>query len=170
MSKRREEYVDVHGVIDAVEEAAKKALAKCAVTVESAAKQSMKSGGGALHEPSSPPTAPNVQTGILRASITYAIDRTRRGFVALVGVPVTAFYGKIHEYGGSFNVKQHMRRKSRGDSAMISVSAHTREVPERPFMRPALVKSVRDFPKMFKDMNLAQTASGRKLNSRKGEK
>lgn len=172
MTKPRRPRIDfdVRGVLDAIDQASVDALTKCALAVESEAKRSMRGGGGNLHEPSTPPAPPHVQTGTLRASITYAIERTARGFTALVGVPKTVWYGKIHEYGGMFAVKQHQRRKRKDLQEMITVSAHSRDVPERPFMRPALEMARAKFAGMFKNLKLAQTAAGRKLNRQKGRR
>ena len=95
---------------------------KCAVIVEGEAKRSMRTGGGRRHRPSKRGTPPNVQTGALRSSIQSAKYETAG---AIVGP--TLFYGGIHEKGG-------------------------RHHPKRPFMRPALMRSVRQFPKQFEGL------------------
>lgn len=95
-----------------------KALARAAVTVERAAKRGMSSGGGrsyrrgsVVHVASAPGTAPAVDTGRLRSSITHEIGRDPRGLVARVGTNVR--YAVYLELG-------------------------TRKMRPRPFLRPAL--------------------------------
>lgn len=69
------------------------ALPKFAAAVERSAKTSMKSGGGRAGIPSPPGTPPHVQTGALRASISFARDD-----VSYVVGP-TERYGRKHEFG-----------------------------------------------------------------------
>ena len=111
---------------------------RCALLVERAAKISMRKGGRSRvglksGKASTPPDPPNVQTGNLRNSITFAIIPIRRGITqgvsAIVGPTRTAWYGKIHEYGGEFG---------------------GRNYPARPFMRPALARVQSEFANEFR--------------------
>jgi len=96
-------------------------LVRCGALVERAAKESMQ-GGGTAGAPSPPGTPPNVQTGVLRASIAHAATG-----VGTVVVGPTEWTGKVHEFGG-------------------------RNHPERPFMRPALKDCVTRFPGEFRGL------------------
>ncbi len=80
-------------VVDAVEHEAPSRLRRCAMMVESAAKRSMRSGGGKAEKPSPPGEPPHVQTGTLRSSISHAVS----GLTAVAGP--TEKYGKYHEFG-----------------------------------------------------------------------
>ena len=124
--------------IQAVMEAIDRPLSHIAAEVEGAAKRSM-AGGGSEHMPSEPGTPPNVQTGNLRAQITHA--RTERGSY-IVGPTSMAPYGRTHEYG-------------------------VYPYPDRPFMRPALEMTVQRVMNRFRNLNLANTPTGRRLNSRR---
>jgi phage gpG-like protein len=79
------------------------------------------------------------RTGTLRRSINQRVmveDAIVRG---IVGVDVTAPYGKTHEYGfhGRVMVRAHLRKAK---ETFTVVRAHERNVnlPARPFMRPTL--------------------------------
>jgi hypothetical protein len=93
------------------------------------AKISMKCGGRIKGRktgvPSTSPNPPHVQTGTLRASIQT--EMTSSGS-ALVGPTALASYGAVHEFSKKF---------------------------PRPFMRPALFKSVRQFPKEFANLPIS---------------
>lgn len=84
-------------------------LDRLAMEVEREAKLSMRKGGGKAHVPSAPGTPPNVQTGNLRSSISWA----RMGASWVIGPTTQGYYGRYHEHG-------------------------SRRHPRRPFMRPAL--------------------------------
>jgi HK97 gp10 family phage protein len=95
-----------------------KTLARRAIVVEGTAKRSMSSGGGrsyrrggVTHVASAPGTAPAVDTGRLRASITHELGRDSRGLYARIGTNVR--YAVYLELG-------------------------TRRMRPRPFLRPAL--------------------------------
>jgi hypothetical protein len=76
--------------------ASDKKLARIAAAIERAAKVSMKEGGGKARIPSPPGTPPNVQTGTLRSSITFARSGRQRW---IVGPTFVAKYGEKHEFG-----------------------------------------------------------------------
>jgi len=132
-------------VMRAVQHASVDPLVKCGAIVEAKAKQSMRHGGGQDREPSSPPEPPNVQTGNLRSKIHHGYDRLRD--VVVVGPLLSAAYGRIHEFGLRFG---------------------GRSYPIRAFMRPALERARRDFPKYFKAIKLRRTPEGRILANKRG--
>ena len=130
----------------AIQEKTDKALLKCGALVEREAKKSMRKGGrrkgprgGKVREPSAPGTPPNVQTGNLRRSITYARIAKNR---VLIGPTPMAWYGKLHELGGQFG---------------------RRYFPQRAFMIPALERARERFASIFMSEKLADTEMGRKL-------
>lgn len=91
-------------VVDAVEHEAPSRLRRCAMLVESAAKRSMRSGGGEAEKPSPPGEPPHVQTGTLRSSISHAVI----GLRAVVGP--TEKYGKYHEFGSRMHPQRPFMR------------------------------------------------------------
>ncbi len=122
-------WMNTKAVKAAVKKASIEPLRKAALLVEREAKQSMKKGGrttgvrgGKVKAPSEPGTPPHVQTGNLRASIKVA--PTNRG-TFLVGPTKQAWYGRLHEFGSKIH-------------------------EQRAFMRPALLKIMKAFPKLFK--------------------
>jgi hypothetical protein len=124
------------------------ALGKCAALVQSEAVRGMRAGGrsvgvrgGKVQTPSASGTPPNVQTGNLRGSISFAVIANE--FRAIVGSQPSAWYGRVHEHGDSTH-------------------------PQRPFMRPALQNASTRYKQFFKQLQLARTQTGRWLNSRKG--
>lgn len=131
-----------------VEEATLQRYMKAGLLVEREAKRSMRKGGGKGHEPSEPGQPPHVQSGTLRGSITTARDEKRNSVV--VGPTEIAWYGRLHEYGGTFTGRK-----------------RTVTFPERPFMRPALQKAMSQFPDLMKDLPLSTTPTGQKLNMEK---
>ena len=92
--------------------------------------------------PSKPGTPPHSQTGTLKKSIIAEEDRNTGN--VQVGPSGPGWYGRLHEFG---------------------LGKH----PERPFMVPALEKERRRLPEGFKDMKIARTKAGRKMNRRTGK-
>lgn len=86
------------------------------------------------------------RTGTLRRSITARVEAEGDVITGIVGVGSKAWYGKLHEYGGTFQVPTHARlltRRQRGkrkkqESGSTSVRAHTVYFKERSFMRSTL--------------------------------
>lgn len=165
MAKRYGSWLDKAAVMRAVEDAGKMSLVKCAAEVEREAKMSMKKGGKMIvggggrnakgqfkkqikrHIPSEPGTPPHRDKGNLVGSIRYA--QTETGSY-VIGPTMTAFYGRVHEFGARIKMK----------NGRIIV------MPKRPFMRPALMNTKNRFPDFFKNLPLANTPDGRNLNSR----
>ena len=85
-------------------------LDKAALLVEREAKILLSTGGGRSKTPSNPPSPPNLQTGNLRAAISWEPVKLRFGRKSrIVGPKVSAFYGKLHEFGlGRFPKREFM--------------------------------------------------------------
>ena len=91
-------------VANAVTEASGKPLERCAELVRNLAVESLGVGGrsigpdgGKIYTPAPVGSPPHVQTGVLRSSISWAIDKTTNS--AIVGTTTVAYYGKYHEHG-----------------------------------------------------------------------
>ena len=134
-------------VAKAVAQGSRVPLLRAGAMVEREAKMSMQrggkikgAGGKVTQVPSAPGTPPNVQSGDLRGSITFAYRKEQNDVIvgptikSKDGVP----YGKIHEYGGRFH-------------------------PIRAFMVPGLLKARSKFPALWRGLQLGRTAAGRKL-------
>ncbi len=139
-------------VADAVQKASVTRVAKCAALVEAEAKRLLSKGTKESAPPgrdpsrkrvrfiASPPGEPPfIRTGNLRASIAFA--KTGQD-TYVVGPATTAWYGRIHEFGGVYSGK-------RGPM----------HFPARPFMRPALNHTVDKFPALFANLPLGGTVS-----------
>ena len=146
---KSETWLNASDLRKAVAEATIEPTRLCAISVEREAKASMKQGGkiaradgkGYLTEgqPSAPGTPPHVQHGTLRGSIRYEPIEGARGTYYIVGpTSPPAWYGVVHEFGGRFH-------------------------PPRPFMRPALARVAPRFPMVFRDLPIAETPSGKKM-------
>ena len=135
---RAKTWLNVKGIRMAVRQGQVGPLERCALLVESEAKKSMSTGGGSDKTSSPPGEPPHVQTGVLRGSITTAMEKFWR---FIVGPTRIAWYGSVHEFGG-------------------------RHHPPRPFMWPALMNTHKRFKRFFKDMPLARTKAGLRLNTR----
>ena len=163
-------WLSVEGVLSAVRDAGMKPLMKAGLLVEREAKTSMARGGRRGSKPagvgakklrgrgeywywradirkwvqaSKPGEPPHVQSGVLRGSI--ATQAT--GYATVVVGPTSppAWYGVVHEQPGR-PAKHH---------------------PRRPFMAPALRRVRSVFAKFWRNLPLAKTRAGRKLNRRK---
>lgn len=159
-------WMDTRSVMKAVDEASIAPLAQCGLDVEREAKMSMKTGGKRGHGasrvnvPSRPGQPPHAQTKNLRNSIRTAQYRSS----VLVGPTRAAWYGRVHEFGAVIRVTPRMR------GYLHSIGIHLRRrtdrvhIPKRPFMRPALAAARRKFPRHFRNLKLARTRAGRRLN------
>lgn len=79
------------------------------------------------------------RTGTLRRSIVQKTERDGQVITTVVAVdPVASAYGKVHEYGGTFTVKEHVRRSASGKQA--TVRAHSATFQERSFMRSSFTE------------------------------
>jgi len=156
ITKRSRFWLDERGVRQAVREATGPRLIKCALLVKVDAQRSMKKGGklrfigkqkrdelgrfksGYYQQASAPGTPPHKQSGVLRASIDYALVTPN---IVIVGPRAKAWYGAVHEFGGRFH-------------------------PKRPFMRPALYRMAAQFPRLFAGLPLSTTRTGKRLNAK----
>jgi len=110
-----------------------------ALAIAREAKRSMV-GGGKRHVPSPPGTPPHRQSTALAGSID--VEGPTSVGTYLAGPKV--FYGKIHEFG--------------------LIDRRGRYFPPRPFMRPAMLKAAGALPELFRNLPLAGTAAGARLN------
>jgi len=161
-------WMDEKGVRKAVKEASVKPIYKAAASVRTEAIRSMKGGRkapskGAKPEPvpSVAPAPPHRQTSVLANSIQIEMD----GTTARIGPTVK--YGRIHEFGGLIPVTAKMRGYLLYAFGW-SVKADAIHMPARPYMRPALARAKVKFAKLFRNLPLASTKAGRRLNARKG--
>jgi len=102
-------------VADNITNDAAEEIERLCLICEREAKTSMK-GGGKPHTPSRPGKPPHVDTGRLRASITYEIDRSLFSIIGRVGTNVE--YGRYLELG-------------------------TSRMSPRPWLRPALKRTLK---------------------------
>lgn len=109
-------------IVGWVEAAHPAALRRCGLLVEREAKRLLNTGGGKDGVPSAPGAPPHLQSGVLRASVAHAMSTPSQ---CIVGP--TERYGAAHEFGSKVH-------------------------PKRPFMRPALHRTMRRFPREFEGM------------------
>lgn len=138
-------FMHAAGVTREVEDANFANMKRAALIIQREAQRSMK-GGGREHVPSPPGTPPNVQTGNLRAAITIAI-RSKRSI--LIGPTREAFYGRYHE-----QMKTPLAQKT-------STVFGGRRFPQRAFMRPALLKVIRERKELFRRFRFRARGGGR---------
>jgi len=84
-------------------------------------------GGNPLHQ----------RSGNLSRSIQYQVVQESDGVHGKVGVDGTASsYGRVHEYGGNFNIREHIATSRKGNP--YDVRAHSATYPQRSFLRSSL--------------------------------
>ncbi len=144
---RSRTWLPVKKLRNVVVESTDDRLFKAATKVEGHAKRSMTGGGKGRGvgkgKPSIAPMPPHRQSGNLANSIKveklaishYVIGPTR--FIA---------YAQIHEFGGIIKVK--------------GIVIH---MPARPYMRPALIAILNEFPQLFRNMNFKSTKANKIL-------
>ena len=96
----------------------------------------------------------NVRSGNLKSSIATGFEDNDGVITGLViskqsSLRKSYHYGAYHEYGGVVNVKSHIRKNARTGIEHI-VGAHTRNVPERSFMRSSLAEMEREIVEEIK--------------------
>lgn len=149
-----------------VEAAAVAPLAKCAAVVEAEAKRLLSHGSKSIgtaqfgdkrapveYQSSPPGQPPFLRTGNLRDSIAYAKSGPQS---YVVGPSGKGWYGRVHEFGALIDVTPKMRGYLRINFGW-NVRADRINIPPRPFMRPALERSVTKFPELFRDLPLGGT-------------
>lgn len=83
-----------------------------------------------------------VRTGLLRRSITYRVVDSGSNVYGVVGTNVK--YGRIHEYGGTVTVGEHLRTITQAfgrrlkEPVQATVRRHAAYYPERSFLRTSL--------------------------------
>lgn len=105
-----------------------KAIKESALELEADVKLSMK-GTGKPHTPSAPGTPPAVDTGKLRAAITHQ-------FSIKLGLDIKNWFALVGVRGGSLP-----------DTKNYGYYLEKREIKNRPFLRPALLKRKPTFEK-----------------------
>jgi phage gpG-like protein len=73
------------------------------------------------------------RSGNLARAVQQDVEADGDAIVGTIGVDRTAPYGAVHEYGGTFDVREHIATSRLGKS--FTVKAHTMTVPERSFLR-----------------------------------
>jgi len=159
---KSETWLNAREVRQAVNEAVIEPLDKAALLVKTAAQESMKMGGGTEKNSSAPGDPPNVQSGNLRNNIDWAREGdTNR----VIGPTTTAWYGRVMEYGAVIKVTYKMRWfLGLAMDIWLKKSTKTIHIAPRPFMHPALDRSRGAILKLFKNLKLADTPTGRRLN------
>lgn len=83
-------------------------------------------GGNPLHQ----------RTGHLERSTVFRMEQSPGIVTGIVAVGKEAPYGKVHEYGGTFTIREHEATSRRGNR--FTVREHSATFPERSFMRAGL--------------------------------
>jgi phage gpG-like protein len=85
------------------------------------------------------------KTGTLRRGVNAAFEDTDTSIVGSAGIgKAVAKYPAVHEYGGTFTIREHTRRmtmawgRAVANPRQISVRAHTATYPERSYLRSSL--------------------------------
>lgn len=77
-----------------------------------------------------------VKTGTLRRAVHYNLVTTESAVIGKVVVdPSASKYGRVHEYGGTVSVREHLRASKTGS---YTVRSHHATYPQRSFLRTAL--------------------------------
>lgn len=102
----------------------------------------------------------NRRTGRLSRSVHHEIDTGSGRVVGAVGTNVS--YAKVHEYGGTFEVPEHIRHITQAFGRPLKspvdalVRAHHATFPERSFLRSAYREMA---PRFRKDVDRAVAAA-----------
>lgn len=99
------------------------------------------------------------RTGHLQHSVTFKVDRETGEVTGIVGVGKEAPYGKVHEYGGTFEIPEHLAHWVKGPGhgrtahlASWTVRSHSATFPARSFLRTSLDD---ERPQIFEDLQHA---------------
>jgi phage gpG-like protein len=79
------------------------------------------------------------RSGNLARAVQQQVDASGDSIVGTIGVDRTAPYGAVHEYGGTFDVREHISTSRLGKQ--FTVQAHTVTYPERSFLRSWLAEN-----------------------------
>lgn len=94
------------------------------------------------------------RTRVLAWSIYQDVLDRGDMITGIVGTPIK--YGKLHEYGGTVTVKEHMRRSRSGE--YHRVRQHSATYPERSFLRSSLAEML---PTIRSELRSALTTATR---------
>jgi len=85
------------------------------------------------------------KTGTTRRKINFKLEVTDTSVLGSAGLGMEkAKYPAVHEYGGAFTVKEHLRKIKQAfgrplkEPKTVTVKAHSATFPERSFLRSAL--------------------------------
>jgi phage gpG-like protein len=73
------------------------------------------------------------RSGNLSRAVQQSVEADGDAITGTIGVDRTAPYGAVHEYGGTFDVREHIATSKLGKQ--FTVKAHSVTYPERSFMR-----------------------------------
>lgn len=82
------------------------------------------------------------RTGNLERNIVYEVQEDAGRITGFVGVGVGAPYGKLHELGGTVDIREQVRTSRKGKS--FTVRAHRATFPQRAFLGPSLDENAAD--------------------------
>lgn len=80
------------------------------------------------------------RTGNLERAVVYTEPAMSGAIIsATIGVSKLAPYAKVHEEGGTVDVREHLRTSKLGKQ--FSVRAHLATYPARPFLHPSMIEN-----------------------------
>lgn len=134
-------FFDRPHVLNRIEEARVRALSKAGAYVMKAARGMLRTARGkSVNKPSKPGRPPKSRTGLLRDHIYFVFDpQTLSVVVGPARLNRTLGAPALHEFGGV-----RFRRDAIGKSQRL-------KYPPRPYMRPALGKSLPKLPEAFRN-------------------
>jgi phage gpG-like protein len=79
------------------------------------------------------------RSGNLARAVRQDVEADGSAITGTIGVDRTAPYGAVHEYGGTFDVREHISTSRLGNQ--FTVKAHSATYPERSFLRSWLAEN-----------------------------
>ena len=79
------------------------------------------------------------RSGNLARAVPQDVEADGAAITGTIGVARTAPYGAVHEYGGTFDVREHISTSRLGNQ--FTVRAHSATYPERSFLRSWLAEN-----------------------------
>ena len=130
---------DIAGAPAKVLDAVEVAMQRVAIALQ-AYIQREKLSGDPLHQ----------RTGVLKGSINQHVERDDHSVSAVVsGAGGPAYYGWVHEFGGTFTVPEHYSTSRLGNRFVVR--AHNATYPERSFMRSSFEETKDQFVQWIQD-------------------
>jgi phage gpG-like protein len=102
----------------------------------------------------------NVRSGDLQNSIITSVDSVSTEVVGTVGVDPSspaARYGAVHEFGGTFEIPEHLSHSSLGKE--FTVRSHSATFEEHSFLRSALTENKDALAQLFTEKFLQAVAA-----------